>query len=487
MSIDTVGFRREQGRRRGYRRTRRVASAAAAALVVTVLLAPGGGAQEAAQSAPESGEIRNGRAKAVAVVSKVAPGVGNLELGMTFGTSVTQVTNDLAQATSQIGDLGLIGTSLTSEGCDGSSTVHPDQLPQATSVDNRDGDASVGRDEFGAEGSPFAAGRMQVEAVDEPPASRARTSSGAFGLPGVVEVGAGSSETVTRVLPGEGREAIATATSSLDLGEVLTLDGMVWSAHHRTGTEPLAHGSFEIGRAAMGGIPLPTDDLGAVQEAVNEALALTGISVSLPQVQRLVEPTDLVRVTPLRIELRDSPAGKTVLGPALDITRDQRVELFNSLVAAACDLASVLLVGDVGVSVLAGTGFLTVEVGGVEAASSDLEIGNPFGAFQPPIGAVPEPAPAGGPQMPGAISAGGSGSVTNSSPGAVPAAGGTEVLPPVRRAGAVVEMCESLHPNRNECSEGAAAVVGAVGILATIGMAGADVLRQRRLTSLQEI
>lgn len=96
-----------------------------------------------------------GRTKATAVVAKVAPGVGQLELGITFGSSVTQVKNDLAQATSQTGDLGLIGTSLTTEGCGGSSVLQAEQLPQPTAVDNREGDASAERDESGTAGSPF--------------------------------------------------------------------------------------------------------------------------------------------------------------------------------------------------------------------------------------------------------------------------------------------------------------------------------------------
>lgn len=483
----TIRSRRGRATGRRYRRTQATAAASAAVLGLTVLLAPSGMAQES-PPAPAGDEIRNGTAKAVAVVSKVAPGVGDLELGITFGTAVTKVTNDLAQATSQTGDLGLIGSSLTSEGCDGSSTIRPDQLPQPTSVDNRDGDAVATRDESGSDGSPFALGRMRVEATEDAPAALARTTSGAFGQPGVVEVGGGTSEAITRVLPGEGREALATVTSSIDLAGVVRLDGMRWSAHHRTGLEPLAEGSFELGRAAAGGVPLPTDDLGAVEEGLNTALAQSGISIALPRVQRVTEPTDLVRVTPLRIEMRDSPAGKTVLGPVLDVTREQRVELFNSLVAAACDLAGVLLVGDVGISVLAGTGFLTLEIGGVEATSSDLEIGNPFGSFDPSSGGAVSPVPGAAPNSGPSGETGGTPPGGLASPSTVPTPTATdEQALPSRPAGAVVELCESLHPNRDACSDGAAAVVGAVGLLATLGVAGADALRQRRRTALEEI
>jgi len=468
-----------------YRRTQVTAAASVGVLGLSVLLAPSGVAEEVPRSAPESGEIRNGTAKAVATVAKIAPGVGQLELGMTMGTAVTQLTNDLAQATAQTADLGLIGSSLTSEGCDGGATLTPDQLPQPTSVDNREGDASRTRDEAGAEGSPAALGRMHVEAVEDAPASRALASSTSLGSPDVLRIGGGDAEARTRVLPGEGREATASVTSSLSLAGALRLDGMRWDARHRTGTDPLAEGTFELGRAELGGVPLPTEDLATAEAAINEALAQTGISISLPRVQRLVEPADLVRVTPMRIEIRDSPLGKTVLGPALDATRDQRVQLFDDLVALSCDSASALLVGDIAISVASGTGFLTVDLGGVQASSADLEIGNPFGViepFEPGDVSIPGIGVGGASSAPGI----GAAPVPGISPPSTVAAAPAPRTVPARATGPVEELCESLHPNRSACSDGAAAAVGVVGLLATVGMAGADVARQRRQAALAE-
>lgn len=478
-------IRRGARPRARYRRTHVTAAASVTMLGLSVLLAPGGVAQEVPQSAPESGEIRNGTAKAVATVAKIAPGVGQLELGITMGTAVTQLTNDLAQATAQTADLGLIGSSLTSEGCDGDASFTPDQLPQPTSVDNRKGDASQSRDEGGTDGAPVALGRMQVEATEDAPASRAVASSTILGSPDLLRIGGGDAESSTRVLPGEGREATATVTSSLSITDAVRLDGMRWHATHRTGVDPLAEGAFELGRAEVGGVPLPTEDLASAEAAINEALAPTGISISLPRVQRMLEPTDLIRVTPMRIEIRDSPLGKTALGPALDATRDQRVQLFDDLVELYCDSASVLLVGDIGISVVAGTGFLTVDLGGVQASSSDLEVGNPFGTIEPfELGGVSIPGT--GVDTSTAAPPAGSPPVAGVSPPSTVAAAPAVGAVPARATGPVEELCESLHPNRGTCSEGAAAAVGVVGLLATVGMAGADVLRQRRQAALAE-
>ena len=84
-------------------------------------------------------KCRNGTAKATALVSKIGPGIGNLELAMRGGVAVTQVTNALAQATSQTADFGLLGGAMTGGSCRGGpSPFTPDDLPQPTFVDNRE-------------------------------------------------------------------------------------------------------------------------------------------------------------------------------------------------------------------------------------------------------------------------------------------------------------------------------------------------------------
>jgi hypothetical protein len=270
------------------------------------------------------------------------------------------------------------------------------------------------------------------------------------------------------VLPGKGREASATVVSSVVLGGV-TMDGMRWQAYHRTGVDPSAEASFDIGRAAIGGVPVPTDDMAAFEQAANRALEPVGVTIRFPRLERTLEPTDLVRMTPMRIELRDSPAGKTLLGPVLDGSREARVELFDALVEAVCDLASFLLVGDIIVTILSGTGFLSLEVGGAEATSSDFQLASPFGAaVAPPTGAVPAGA--------------GSPVVDPTAPGGVEPALPTATEPErAARASRVVDLiCESVHPNRDACSKGAALTLALLALVATVGVSGVEVARQRR-------
>lgn len=433
----------------------------------------------AQQSEPETGEINPGTAKATALVARIGPGVGNLELAMRGGIAVTQVTNALGQATSQTLDLGLIGTSLTAESCD-NAILDASQLPQPTSVDNRGGDAQLDEDESQSADQPFGVGRKSVRSTADPVSSTAITTTAGIDLAPALRVAAGRAESVTRVLPGEGREAHAQVESSIDLAGLVTLSGLHWNAYHRTGVDPHAEASFTIGRASLGGLPIPTGDLGAAEEVLNEALAPLGVTVTLPQVQRILDPADLIRISPLRIEIRDSPAGKTIFGPVLNASREQRGELFDLLSEQICQAASVLLVGDVVVSILSGTGFLTLEIGGAEAASSDLEITSPFGAAIPPggdVGAVPPPAVSSGPS----IGAGPASPVTAAPPAPPPTTNRAEqALPVTSRSGPLEEFCESVHPNGDDCSEGAALALGLLALAGTVGVAGTDLLRQRQ-------
>src|SRR6188508_2442317 len=101
--------------RTGYRRTIVVGVLSAGVLLVGLRPASG---SPAAPDAPAAAEFSNGQAKATAVVTKIGPGVGNLELALGSGVAVSELKNNLAQAQAQSLDLGLIGTTLTADGCE---------------------------------------------------------------------------------------------------------------------------------------------------------------------------------------------------------------------------------------------------------------------------------------------------------------------------------------------------------------------------------
>jgi hypothetical protein len=451
----------------GYRRTALAAAASGA------LLFGGLGPASSQPGRPAAAPFSNGTANATAIVARVAPGVGSLELAIANGVAVSEITNHLAQAQAQTLDLGLIGTTLGAEGCDGGDpTVSPDQLPQPTRVDNRAGDTEATSDEVPVAGSTLGVGRELARATTAPGAVAAATSAASFGP--VVNVSGGRAEAVTEVVDGAARQAHASVEAAIDIAGIVQLGGLRWDALHRTGSDPRAEGTFDIGTARVLGVPVPLESLATLETVLNQALAPSGITISFPKVERFEQPTDLVRVTPLRIVLKDSPVGKTAFGPALDLTREQRGQLFDQLAAAYCRTADFLLVGDIGLSVVSGTGFLAVEIGGAEARSADLVLENPFGSAIAPTSAAGP-----GPGLPSTGAAGAVPALALTPPAsAAPAAPATT---PVASIGPLEAVCETIHPQGAPgCTRGALVPLGLLGLAATAAVAGLDWRHQRR-------
>jgi hypothetical protein len=422
------------------------------------------GGQDGGQGASPGTPFSNGTAKATAVVARVAPGVGSLELGLSGGVAVSEIKNTVAQAQAEALDLGLIGSTLTSESCGTDAIVQKDQLPTATRVDSRGGDTQLTEEESPAPGAPITAGHKHVEATTDPAATAISTVVGALGP--LLTFEGGQAQASTRVIPGKAREAKASVGVNLDIGGLVQLGGLRWEAFHRTGEDPAADASFDIGTAALLGAPIPLESLGAVETAVNTLLEASGVTISFPKVQRFTEPADVVRITPLRILVKDSPLGAATLGPVLNLSRQQREQLFDQLAATYCKAAGLLLVGDIGVSVISGTGFLAVDIGGAEATTGELVLESPFGedTAAPVLTDTLLPTPV----VPGL-------------PGPVPRPAAS---PPAQRTasvGPLEERCESSHPLRQtSCSRGALMAVGLTGLVATLGVGALDWRHQRR-------
>ncbi len=427
-------------------------------------------------SEAQESSVGNGTAKATAVVAKVAPGVGALELGLTAGVAVADTTNALAQAQAKALDLGLIGTTLTSDGCREAS-IGSDDLPQPLRVDNRGGDVRESRDEFPIADSAIGGGRLTAEATTAP-SSTSTVSGVGFAIGPLLTFDGGRAVAETEVFPGKGRQAHAVVESSIDIAGVVRLDGMQWDALHRTGTDRVVEASFDVGEAEIGGVPFPSDELEPLEAAANTVLAFSGITIDFPKVERFAEPTDLVRVTPMRIVLEDSPAGGLLLGPGLNASRAQREQLFDQLTASICDAAGALLVGDITVSVISGTGFLAFEIGGAEAISGEFLQGDAIGIPTAPVPTLPNAA---GPAAVGQVDPGPGGDNSISGGSATEQTGNDVVIAaPAADIGPLEKVCESVHPfDWPSCSQGAAPLAGLVGIVGTGAMFGLDLRRQR--------
>jgi hypothetical protein len=440
----------------GYCRTVLVGAASCALLFATLGTATG---QEDAP-APSSA-FSNGTAKATAVVARVAPGIGALELGISAGVAVAEIKNTIGQAQAEALDLGLLGSTLTAEGCFGDPPVKQSDLPSALRVDSRGGDTSATEDEYPVDGATIGGGRKHVEASTRPAAEAVSTVAGVLGP--LLTFDAGKATSSTEVLPGEARISHAQVNVNIDIGGVIKLSGLRWEATHRTGKDPDADATFDLGTAALLGMPIPLESLTELETLINSLLESSGVQVTFPKIERFTTPADLVRVTPLRIVLKDSPAGKATLGPLLNASRSQREQLFDQIAIAAPCLAGAALVGDIGLSVASGTGFLEVEIGGAEATTGELVLESPFGegTAPPSDGILPDVVV---PGIPGVVSP----------PLVAPSR-------PVAEVGPLEERCESAHPLRDTgCSKGALLAVGLVGLGATAAVGALDWRHQRR-------
>ena len=405
---------------------------------------------------------------------RIAPGVGSLALATTTGTSLAHVANQLAEAQAQAIDLGLVGSSLTAQKCDGSPGVlTPSQLPQPLVTDNRKGDSSASADEAPIGQSALGGGRKEVSA-DSTPSSHADVTNIVSSVGSTVTISGGRSDAIASVDPGKGRLADATVSADIDIAGIVQLHNAQWHAFHRTGENPSQSGTFSVASTTAGGVPVPLDQLGPAQDAINQALAMTGITITLPTVQHVTSPTDFVQVTPLRIELDDTPVGKTALGPALNASRVQREQLISQIYTISCQLEGAGLVADIGLDIISGTGFAIIDIGGATAASGQIDYQNPFGDAPPPIAA-------------GVASLNELASPPALSPpaGAAPAvATPSRPSTPIAQTGPLESICETLSPaKRPGCSTGMGVPLALLAVLLTAGVGYLDWRHQRKVVA----
>jgi hypothetical protein len=454
--------------RGGFGRTA-VAALASAGAVFASLGSPLAGPAESQEAA----YIDSGQAHANAKVIDVRPATGALALAIGIGQAVAETSGSLAQAKAQTFNLGLIGSTLTDEPCDGSDPpLQPEQLPQPTQLDNRSGPASAETAEAPLAGTRLGAG-IERATADLVPSSRAVVLGVGIDLDPLIRIAGGEATAEAEVLRELGREARSTVTIDLSIGGIVELNGLRWFARHRTGTDAGAEAGFEIGALRLLGLPLPASAIEPAAERINNALKSLGVRIEIPRVERITDPVDLVRVTPLRIFLDESPVGSAVVRPVLEATQSFRYQLNNALVELHCRVADVLLAGDIGLGIAAGTGSLAIDLGGAEARSTAIVYEDPFGSDERPLVVLPPPLPDVLPVLPQVT-------VPRATQGAPAPQAAPVAAPPVAPV-VYRSHCESTHPEQPwSCSRGSAGLVGGLGIIATAGVALADLRRRRR-------
>ena len=351
-------------------KAQRAAAAVAAVTGTLLLMASTAGSQTGSSSA-----FPNGTASASAQSVKVNPTAASLSIGATIGIALAGYQNDVAKAEARGVDLGVIGTTLAGEGCDGGEPTLPaDQQPQPLVADSREPDAAGGKS------APEAIAGITIPAIQKvaratpEPMGEATTLSAPVGQAGVAEIAGARSNALVTVVEHRTRRAVATteiAEVSLG-GGVVKLGGLKWQAMQQTGADETDTAAFTIGNVVIGGVPvpIPSGDLSPLFATVNQALAPLGIELRAPALRN---DGGVVAVDALTVAIIPSATRDAVSGQLLGTLQPVREALVDALLELDCGNATYITVADVALGSVTGSGSLSLELGGVIATSRELQ------------------------------------------------------------------------------------------------------------------
>lgn len=352
-----------KGNPKPFRRTAITAGATLAALVAASV-AP---SSPAAAGEPATSKTA-GTASATATSYKVNPTTASLSIGITFGISLAGYTNQVAQAESRGLDLGIIGTTLAGEGCDGGDpTLAAEDQPQPLRADSRD----TGASEQKTETEKYLPVISKSVRADATPYGQADTTTGGLtASEAFLSLGAAHSQAVTRLNNGT-REAIATVDiAGVGIAGVLELAGLHWEAKAQSGTIDGTTGTFTISSLKVLGQSVPTSDALQAIENANAILQPLGIQVIYPK-SRIA--AGILFVDPLVIRVIPSTTRDTISQTVLGLIQPVRQNLYDALLAQDCGNATYITVSDIAVGSLTGAGSFSLELGGANAKAEALK------------------------------------------------------------------------------------------------------------------
>lgn len=342
-------------------------------------------------------EVEPGKGDAYAQGIKVDPQMGQLSFGITYGQALAGHQNSQAIAEARSIDLGVIGTTLAGEGCDGGDPTLPaENQPQPLVSRTDEGGGAASLWELTVERS--------VNSSNQPFATSTAVAAG-VGQPGVAVIGAATSTATSGVIDGRRVARATTDIASIGIPGILEISGLHWEVEYQTAPEEKTVTNFSIDGLRVANTKLIQDLLDLVGgltadlnlpvlkdiknplkslEFVNELLTPLGISINAPK--SYVE-SGIAFVDPLRISI--APRNQTV-GDLISLIQPVREAITESLIAIDCGNATYITVADLAVGSVTGAGALNLELGGVTATTGEVDI---FEFEIPDLGAVP-PVPA---------------------------------------------------------------------------------------------
>jgi len=282
----------------------------------------------------------------VAAQDTFIPGTGNssasiarltlrssgLGIGVGLGQTRSRFAGAQGNAEADSVDMGLFNTLSKAPIACGTalgSLFPPGSMPEGLAVSSGGGPAELSSASVGA-GTPVQLGSQYAAAA--PNSKGDATVDGAkIDLQGIVSAVGGMASSSAKLTPGTQRTASAeSGMGSLTLaGGAVVLEGMHWTATHRTGTEADSNAGFTVGSIRINGQYYPTsgaDELQSALDQANSALTATGLSLHAPQVSK----SDTgISITPLRLTISTTKEMRHVLGPALEGIQPIRSQLLT--------------------------------------------------------------------------------------------------------------------------------------------------------------
>ncbi|HUR74049.1 MAG TPA: hypothetical protein VMZ00_07220 [Sporichthya sp.] len=444
----------------------------------------------AALAAPVAaqGTFVPGTGSSSASISRLTLRSSGLAVGIGFGQTRTRYAGAQGNAEAESVDMGLLGTMSKAPVACGMApgSLFPEgSMPAGVAVSSGDGAAEQRTASAGA-GTPIELGTQYGSAAPNSKADAAVEGS-RIDLAGILTAVGGTASSAAQLTPGVQRAASASSgMGSLSLADgAVVLEGLRWTASHRTGAATDSTAGFTVGSMRISGTYYPAggaEELNTALEAANTALAATGLSLHAPAVTKTATG---ISVSPLRLTVTSTPELRAALAPALEGVqplRTQLLDLVKPLQASPdCGFAKAVgfgyLVADLALIALGDNGGIDLDFGGARAGTESATYANPFGTgggLLNPAGIAPGvlppdlgAAPGTGPLAPGALPPGVVPPVVTS---LSPTSGG--ILP-------VSVSCQSTHSDGGGCAAHRGELAAGLILALVVLLAAADRLRAR--------
>ncbi len=303
-----------------------------------------------------------GTGSAFAQGYKIDPRSGRLSFGITYGLSLSGHQNNVAVGEARSVDLGVIGSTLSAEGCDGGEPTFPkEDQPQPLVVRSTDENKSRSETENAVSKS--------AQATDQPFAEAIAVTA-ASGDPAAIQIGSTTSRTRSGIIDGKRVATAVTEVSDITFAAgAVVLKGLRWEASFQTAPSEAASGSFTIDGIMSAGQSIPVGDLASGLTEANSVLEPLGFAITAPRVRN---ESGIVFVDPLRISIVPAEERDGILGPVFNALAPVRKSVFDALIEADCSNGSLITIADIVLGSVTGAGSLNIELGGVTATSADL-------------------------------------------------------------------------------------------------------------------